>query len=104
MNSIIEEGYKQPDFQNPKKIKKLLEKIEESLQQQKYESEANWSTNYKEITDEDINEDFHMQMLTEPTHVETTKKKKEKTPHTADLLNEITGMECQDFEVDSEPQ
>ena len=102
MNTILEEGYKPPDFQNPHRLRKMLYKIQESLDHQKYESNTKWSTQEDEITQEKIDQDFHLQILTEPTYIPKEKEKKKKVPHTADLLNEITGVECEEFELDAD--
>ena len=92
--------YRFQRFSIPLHLCSPLNKVQESLHNQKYEPAKNWETHHKEITQEEIEEDFHFRILTEPNSNQETSESKDEAPHTADLLNAITGVECLEFELD----
>ena len=59
------------------------------------QGQQKWDKKFKDIPKEVIENDFHLQILTEQTIPK--KRKRQKAKHTAELLNLQTGVDCVDF-------
>ena len=109
MIDILEKGIKKrPALQGPEKIGEILKEIQRSMGNPEKDRAKKRNAKYKEIAQANINDDFHLQIPTEPTQI--PKKKEREMQRTAELAernatqrnarNGQTGAHCVDFEVE----